>query len=190
MRKCIYKREEDKGCFDTWLDRSIFRNWWKKEKFNGTASNRFRWPRYSWARNAFEIQTSGGDRRCQLNRGGKRTLNPLRKKLWECVCGITLHFEGAAYGSLAIFPGFNWISYVGISIRTNPLVVDSIALSQTHQRNATKCPLFIFYSIGNIYYVQPQFQTKSYVSNVVYASFFSSNNEITVGSSSSIFFLN
>lgn len=140
----VFTNEERTKGGRYWLDRSIFRNWWKKEKFNGTASNRFRWPRYSWARNAFEIQTSGGDRRCQLNRGGKRTLNPLRKKLWECVCGITLHFEGAAYGSLAIFPGFNWISYVGISIRANPLVVDGIALSQAHRRNAIKCPLLFF----------------------------------------------
>lgn len=29
----------------------------------------------------FEIQTSAGDRRCQLNRGGKRTLNPLTKEI-------------------------------------------------------------------------------------------------------------
>lgn len=157
-----------------WLDRSIFRNWWKKEKFNGTASNRFRWPRYSWARNAFEIQTSGGDRRCQLNRGGKRTLNPLRKKLWECVCGITLHFEGAAYGSLAIFPGFNWISYVGISIRTNPLVVDSIALSQTHQRNAIKCSLLFFIQSVISITIQPQFQTKSYFQCCISFSYASS----------------
>lgn len=54
--------------------------------------NRFRLPLYFHA-SAFEIQTSADDRRCQLNRGGQRTLNPLRKKLWERVCGIALHFE-------------------------------------------------------------------------------------------------
>lgn len=166
----LEKREKRTKGGSHWLDRSIFRNWWKKEKFNSTASNRFRWPRYSWARNAFEIQTSGGDRRCQLNRGGKRTLNPLRKKLWECVCGITLHFEGAAYGSLAIFPGFNWISYVGISIRMNPLAVDSIACVSNAPDQRHKMPPFIFYSVGNIYYVQPQFQTKFYFQSCIIAS--------------------